>query len=328
MDTKERRRPATETPKKRPPSGKQAPKKRVPAKKTAPVKTQAKQRPQRPAEIHPTPDVVYTEPGLFNRNRMILRIATVAAVVLALIFGISIFFKVEKVTVAGNQKYTSGEILEASGIQVGDSLFGLNEAKISSNIMGTLPYVGSVRVGIKLPNTVKIEIEELEVVYSVEAEDGSWWFLRSDGVIVEKTNNADAGLHTKILGIKITNPTAGEKAVAAKIVDTEETLPDGQSVPITAKPEEQLDAAIALMQYLEEFGMIGETKSIDVSNLLALQVWYGDRFQVELGDTKDLKTKVSRMQKAINSMKNTSDTGILNVVTPNSKGEYSCVPVS
>lgn len=330
MDTKEKRRSSAATPHKRPPTGRTAPKKPTakkpaPVKKKVPVKAAAKPRPQRPPDKQPTPDVVYTEPGLFNRNRMILRIATVAAVVLALIFGISIFFKVEKVTVAGNNKYTSGEVLEASGIRVGDNLFGLNNAKISSNIIAQLPYVGSVRVGIKLPNTVKIEIVELQVVYSVEADDGSWWFLRSDGVIIEKTNNADAGLHTKLVGVKITKPVVGEKAVAAQTSAPEETLPDGQTAPNTVKPEEQLDAAIALMQYLEECGMIGEAASINVSNLTALQIWYGTRFQVDLGDTTDLKTKVSNMQKAINSMSDT-ETGILNVATTNSKGEYTCIP--
>ena len=42
-------------------------------------------------------DVVYTQPKAFNRKRFLLQLATVAAVVLALLFGMSIFFKVEEV---------------------------------------------------------------------------------------------------------------------------------------------------------------------------------------------------------------------------------------
>ena len=64
----------------------------------------------------PTPDVVYTQPDPFNRNRFILRLVTVVAVVLALIFGMSIFFKVKTVTVAGTNKYTAWDVREASGI--------------------------------------------------------------------------------------------------------------------------------------------------------------------------------------------------------------------
>ena len=106
--------------------------------------------------------------------------------------------------------------LDASGIRIGENLLGLNNAKISSNIIAELPYVGQVRVGIKLPNTVKIEIKELDVVYSIEADDGSWWLVRSDGVVIEKTNSADAELYTKILGVKITGAEVGKKVTAAQ----------------------------------------------------------------------------------------------------------------
>lgn len=288
-----------------------APKKRVTVKK-------------REQQNQPTPEVVYTEPGLFNRNRLILRLVTVAAVVLALIFGISIFFKVETVTVAGCQKYTAAEVKEASGIRAGDNLLGLNNARITSNIIGDLPYVSSVRVGIKLPNTVKIEIVELDVVYAVEADDGSWWLIRADGTVIEKTNSADAELHTKILGIKLTKPVVGEKAVAAQPV-SQETTADGETVPVTIKAEQQLDTAVSLMQYLEEYGVIGEAQSIDVENLSDLQIWYGTRYQVMLGDTLDLKNKIARMKAAIDSASDTQ-TGILDVTFTVMPDQVICTP--
>ena len=59
--------------------------------KRAPKRVKSKAAPER----QPSPDVVYTEPGLFSKSRLILRLATATAVVLALIFGISIFFKVK-----------------------------------------------------------------------------------------------------------------------------------------------------------------------------------------------------------------------------------------
>ena len=37
-------------------------------------------------------DVVYTQPKPFRRNRFIMRLTTVLAVVLALLFGLSLFF--------------------------------------------------------------------------------------------------------------------------------------------------------------------------------------------------------------------------------------------
>ena len=313
MDTKGNKRPVSS-----PGAGKAKPKKAVPTKKTRTLSGKQRDR----AERSTAPEVVYTEPGAFNRNRLILRIATVIAVVLALIFGISIFFKVETVTVAGNVKYTAGEVLEASGIRTGDSLFSLSDAQIGSNIIAKLPYVASVRVGIKLPNVVKLVIEELDVVYSIEADDGTWWFVRADGLVVEKTNSADAELHTKVVGVKLTNPVAGQKAVAAQSA-TEQKPAEGQQV--TVKAEEQLSVAFSMMQYLEACGMLSGVASINVSSLSAIEVWYGARFQIKLGNTADLQTKVSNMNKAINSMSET-ETGILDVSAANSEGKFSCIP--
>ena len=146
---------------------------------------------------------VYTPPKAFNRRRLGLQIVTVVAVVLALVFGMSIFFKVDTVRVAnkgteqepvsnvqisGNTLYTAYQIMEASGVEKGDSLLGLSKSSIASRIMQKLPYVGSVRVGISLPGTVNIEVEEIQITYAIAGQDGSWWLMSADGKLVEKIN--------------------------------------------------------------------------------------------------------------------------------------------
>ena len=271
-----------------------------PAARRTPVKTAPKRR--RPAQPQPSQDVVYTQPDPFNRGRFILNLLIVGAVVLALIFGMSIFFKVDidKVTVSGANKYTEMQIREASGIKDGDNLLSISEPRIASKLHDALPYVDDVRVGIKLPDTVKIEIVELEVVYAIESVDAGWWLMRSDGVIIEKTNDADAGQHTKVLGIKITGPAQGQKAVAVEEVT--EPAEGEETTPVTVKGQEQLSAAISILQLLEDNGVIGDAASVDVTNLADLQIWFGDRFQVILGDTLELSYKVRAMKSAIDQM--------------------------
>ena len=266
---------------------------RPPVKKPRPQGARTKQQPHTLRRKERTPqqpgqEIVYTQPGLYNRNRLILHLASVVAVVLALVFGISIFFKAETITVTGIKKYTTEQVQEACGIRPGENLLGLNHAKISSRIKEHLRYVYSVRVGIKLPNTVKIEIVETEVVYAAEAADGSWWLLRSDGIVVEKVNGADAAQRTKLVGILLEGPQIGQKAVAVQ--------PETEEVVLAS---EQLDVAISLMQYLEEIGILGEMTSIDVTNLAAIEMWYGTRFRVLLGDTTNLRNKVFQVKGAI-----------------------------
>lgn len=258
----------------------------------------------------PSPDVVYTQPKPFSRNRFLLRLLTVVAVVLALTFGMSIFFKVKTVTVTGAEKYTAWEIREASGIQEGENLLTLSDAMISGKITAKLPYVKKVRVGIKLPDTVNIEIEELDVVYAAEGDDGTWWLMNAQGGIVEQTNASVADEHTKIVGVKLAAPKVGQQAVAAEPVA--ETTPEGETVPVTTYARERLSTVISILQYLEENGVVGAIASVDVTDMGALEIWYGQRYQVTLGDTTQLGHKIKSMKLAIDQM-HEYQTGVLDV---------------
>ena len=257
-------------------------------------------RPSRESEIQ----VQYTPAKPFNRNRFLLRLATVAAVVLALVLGMSIFFKVHQVTVSGAVKYTPWEIREASGIQDGDALLSLSEARITAKIRANLPYVGDVRVGIKLPDTVNIEIVELEVVYAISDSSNMWWLMDASGRIVDRTNTAEAKNYTRILGVQIVDPVVGKQAVAAEPesdTDSTETGPTVVTLPKTPDSE-LLNTAVQILTSLEHNGVMGTIDSVDVSQLQTLTIWYEDRYQVTLGDASRLDYKIGAMKAAIQKM--------------------------
>lgn len=253
-------------------------------------------------------DVVYTQPKPFNRNRFLLHLATVAAVVLALVFGMSIFFKVETVTVSGTVKYDPWEIREASGIIDGENLLALSKGRISDNIMSRLPYVKNVRVGRQLPGTVHIQITELEVVYGAQDSSGGWWLLNSDGKVVDSCAAANAEDYTRITGVQLSAPKAGTMAVAYEAEP--EADENGETVPVTVYGRERLAAAMEILQQLEQTGLIGVIATVDVTELGNVQLWYGSRFQMLLGDTQNLHRKVDALSQAVEQM-GAYDTGIL-----------------
>lgn len=268
------------------------------------AKTPERSRKEPQIQIH------YTPAKPFNRNRFLLRLATVAAVVLALFLGMSIFFKVQKVMVSGVEKYTPWDIKEASGLQEGDALLSVSEAKISAKIKAALPYVGDVRVGIKLPDTVNIEVKELSVVYAIESNNGSWWLIDGTGRIVDASNGAMAMNYTRITGVQIMDAVIGQQAVAAEeTTPTEESTEatGGDAMPTvattpTVSSRQQLAAAIQILTALEENGVMGRIDSVDVSDTKQLTMWYADRYQVLLGDTSRLSYKISAMKAAIRKM--------------------------
>ncbi|MBQ4642478.1 MAG: FtsQ-type POTRA domain-containing protein [Oscillospiraceae bacterium] len=250
--------------------------------------------------------IVYTPAKPFNRNRFLLRLLTVTAVVLALVFGMSIFFKVRTVTVSGAEKYSAWEVKEASGISDGDALLSLSEAKISARIRTSLPYVDRVRVGIKLPDTVKIEITELDAVYAISDNVGKWWLLNVDGKVVDNTNGAASKGYTRIIGVELADPVVGQQAVAA-VPQTEEptgteTTEDLMPPVALIQPAHQLEAAITVLAALEANGVIGYVETIDVTDPEHIELWYEDRYQVYLGDDSRMEYKIYMLKGAVAQM--------------------------
>ena len=266
-------------------------------------------------------DVVYIPPKPFKRGRFLLHLATVAAVVLAVVFGMSIFFKVQTVTVSGCSKYTPWQVSEASGIETGSNLMTVSRAQISGSIISKLPYVDSVRVGIILPDTVKIEITELDVVYSIEDGEGYWWLMDHEGKIVEQINGVTAQEYTQVLGVRVADPVLGQQAVAKEaemvtvpLVDpeaeegesaetVETTLPVTQpTIAVGVTAAERLRTVLSVLEVLSVNSVSGKMDSVDVSSLTSIELWYDERFQINLGDTGQLEYKISALKATIDQM--------------------------
>ena len=277
------------------------------AKKSAEKRKKTKKnRPKRP-----TPAVIYTQPAVFNRNRLVIQLVTVTAVVLALVIGLSVFFKVGHIYVSGAEVYSESSITEVCGINKGDNLLPFSHARAAALIRANRPYVREVRFGIKLPDTVNIIIEEDDVVYAIKDQTGQWWLMNSDGRVVEQGNNAKVANHTQVLGVALQDPVPDERGVALESAPaaedaTAETAAQGEtvpaSVPVTTTGAQRLDAALQILKALENNDIVGSAASVDVSRIDDIILWYGTRYQVNLGDNSGLDHKIACMNAVIAQM--------------------------
>lgn len=278
-----------------------------------------KKRPVRKERKLRDSDVIYTPPKVFKRGRFLLHLATVVAIVLAVVIGMSIFFKVENVTVSGCNKYTPWEVSEASGIEIGSNLMTISRAQISGNIISNLPYADTVRVGIILPDTVNIEIKELDSVYAVEDAAGNWWLMNDQGKVVEQTNSITAKDYTRVLGVRLGAPVVGQQAEAYEVgmptIAVTGQIPEGEETTEPAATEEntptlavgtteseRLQTVLTVLQQLGKSSICGQIDSVDVSKLQTIELWYDDRFQINLGDTSRLEYKISALKATIDQM--------------------------
>lgn len=264
--------------------------------------------------------VVYTQPKVFNRSRFAVQLVSIVAVVLAVVMCLSIFFRVETVTVSGANAYSAWAIREASGIEEGDYLLTFSKARACAKIKAELPYVDSVRIGIKLPDTVNIVIEEIDVVYAIQDQNGIWWLMTSEGRVMEQTDNAGASAYTKVLGVKLSDPAPDQQAVAfqnliAETNPAEETQATGESqtpTPLVVTEQQKLNAALDILQALELNEVVGEAASVNVADLTRIELWYGSRYQVNLGENSNMDYKIACLKYTVSSLSD-YDSGELDI---------------
>ena len=267
-------------------------------------KAKAKNPPRQQRVIRPPreeiPKVVYTAPKPMRRGAFAWKLISMAAVVAAVFLGLSVFFRVDTITVAGADKYTPWMIREASGVELGDALLSIGEARVASRIQMELPYVDEIKVGIRLPGTVEIQVTELQVTYSIEDENGGWWLISANGRAVEPVSLDQALGYTRVEGLAIRTPTAGEpvQAIPGRIVDG-----DGNAVELAqSDADQQLSALIKVMTGLEKNRIIGQITKIDMTSVTDIRLEYPQLLTVRLGDDDRLDYKIQYLAAAVKQL--------------------------
>ena len=243
------------------------------------------------------------------------RFLACVAAALVLILVVIACLRVKLVSVVGNSMYSVQEVQEASGVSEGSALLLVNKTAVASRIRAELPYIDQVRVGIGLPDAVKIEVVELENTFAVAADDGTYWLINSDGKLVEQITAKEASEYLTIQGVRIQNAVAGqmievmqdpvvpeeEKPEGGQTGDDEENTGEEDAVdaPAEASPEERMAVALQMVSQLEGEDDIRSITAVDVTSIYDLQIWYGTRFQVKLGNTDELSYKLEYMVAAL-----------------------------
>ena len=115
-------------------------------------------------------DEMYEErTALRHKNYSILRVflLTVGFVIaiLLLYFGARVFFKVGSISVSGNARYTSEQIINSVDVEYGDFMFSFPSSSLISDIKEKLPYVSRVEIERVYPSQLNITVWEYEPEY-------------------------------------------------------------------------------------------------------------------------------------------------------------------
>ena len=221
----------------------------------------------------------------------------------AIAVALTLFFKVEKISVTGNSRYTAEQIVEAGGIKTGDNMFILNKYHASEQITSALPYIETVQITRQLPDTLLIIVSECSAPAAVQ-QDGKLWLLSGDGKIVDTKSSAQAKQYALVKGLSLLEPEVGT---------------------LIQVPEEQSGAAqelLTMLGLLRDKGMLPDVQSIDLSDPAQVVIRYLDRFDVTFRWNADFDYKLNYLLAVVERLE-VNETGSIDMTQ---EGKASFIP--
>ena len=215
-----------------------------------------------------------------GRFSFLYKLLSVIVIIVALVAGSVVFFRVNDVVVAGNQRYTAQEVLEASGIREGDNLFLVNKNRAAGMILQKLPYVDKVSIRRQLPQGIVIQISESGAAAAIECE-GTTWLLNYRGKVLGTAEEDDSA--PLVTGLNPLRPTAGTQLTVAE------------------EESGKLGSLLELMNELKENDCLDKVGSYDLTMESRITFRYDDRYTVVMPMTTDFAKKVRAMAQVVGS---------------------------
>lgn len=212
--------------------------------------------------------------GLFHK------LLSVVVICMAIVIALTLFFRVDSVEVSGQQRYTAEEVQAASGVHPGDNLYLLNKHEVARSILKELPYIESIRINRRLPDTLVIEIQESGRPMAV-VQDGSAWLISSGGKIVDQKDESSAGDYGLISGCQLLAPTVGT------------------SIALSTEYATQQTSLVDLLRALDDAGITDEVDGIRLDDLSYINMDYGGRFTVRIAYGADYDWELKKLTQTL-----------------------------
>lgn len=225
----------------------------------------------------------YGAPRKAKKRNALFAPAAFLLILVALVFGAGVFFRVQNIEILGAVSYTDQQVIDASGIELGDNLFFINRFTASSNIFSRLPFVEEAAIERRLPNSITITIEESYAAAYVNWM-GQNWMLTSGCKLLGTGSGDDLTGLIEVLNITPESPSSG----AIMTVAQEESL--------------KLAYLETILPAMQNQGMLGSVSQLDLENSANPTFRYLDRFTVQMGPNADTEYKLRMVLGAVQQM--------------------------
>ncbi len=195
-------------------------------------------------------------------------LAGVIVVIVFIILANTLLFNCSSVEAEGSVRYTNDEIIEKSGINLGDNLLHIDTKKAEDAIVSSLAYIDTATVSKVFPTKIKITVTEAE----------KWFCIEQDGVTAAVSRGGKIVEHTPAGGLPVITGFEAQSTEAGGMLASE--VPEKDAIPA-----ELLNAA--------ENAGIDKINVIDITDRFDISILVDNRITLLLGSVSDAAAKLN-----------------------------------
>lgn len=221
---------------------------------------------------------------------LLLLIVIITGVVLSL----TVFFKIQNITVTGQAIYPPEELIATSGILTQENIFKVETQAPVENILARYGYIEEVRIRRRLPDTIVIEATPAKPLAAI-LSGGEYTIISTKGRVMEKELQHAPENLTTVLG-----PDTSVLEVCSYIGESD---------------AEWMKMLGYVTQAIEENAFSGVTL-IDLTDRLDIVIIYDNRINLLMGSEAQMSYKVKFVKDVIENRLEAGFTGSIDVSDP------------
>ncbi|MEG1686502.1 MAG: FtsQ-type POTRA domain-containing protein, partial [Angelakisella sp.] len=148
-----------------------------------------------------------------KRGRKLLATAAFLVTVLsvAAVICLAMFFNIEQLLLAGATRYSTEQLIAASGVVKGQNIFAVSTKKAAATLYQSFPYLDQVKVKRLLPTTIQIIVEETSAAVAVVNSSKSYTLLGANDRVLEHISDVSTEGVPIVLGADLSQIAPGTK---------------------------------------------------------------------------------------------------------------------
>ena len=212
------------------------------------------------------------------RKRFLIVFTSVVLALLFVLFLIEELFVVREIVVKSESPfYSAEEVVEATGISLGQKMFAFSAAETRMEVLRKLAYLSGVEVKKVFPSKVEITFEEIPGTMYVDVHD-EHYILAPDFTVLARASDADIAAASRIHLIT----TGVLRCVVGE--------------PIVLRDGAELDLLKEIYASFSEAEMVSRITYLDATNRFHIELNLDGRWDVDLGDSSELSYKAKMLR--------------------------------